>query len=396
MSSDKLSSQSSRRSPPDCKFEKALQLAQARLYRDARTPAMRLEHELLCREREAFHEAKESSRQEWLENMSIQRAEEYEERMNVIRSRRDTAQSCIRSQHEQLLADAEAKKLAEEEREAALVQLRADEEALRKEAANAKAAKIAATLANEKALLHQRVHTHQKQQDDTLQRRANMEAQLARERSESAQRRRLREGAASARVRSASQQHQDHLRRKEESFNQKIQQVEDEKMRRQLIMEQIRMLNLERHQKVSQFNELAWQASVRNDDSFLRQELEALVPRLTSAPTSPRSTNVSFCSHFSTAMSTPRKTRPLSPRVVNSGKVQTPRAKALQIRRANAGAYSQNSSRASLSTDGVAASPTGRKLASGPACSTISLVSTRPSLQASCADLDTTERVAGG
>lgn len=395
MSSDKSSSHSSRRSPPDCKFEKALQLAQARLYKDARTPALRLEHELFCRERQAFHEAKESSRQEWLDNFSIQRAEEYEECMNVIRSRRETAQSCIRSQQEQLLADAESKRLAEEEREAALAQLRDDEEALRKESADAKASKIASTLANEKALLHKRVNSHQKQQDDTAQRRANAEALLARERSESAQRRRLRDEAASARVRSASQQHQDHLRRKEESFNRKIQQIEDEKMRRQLIMEQIQMLNQERHQKVSQVKELAWQASVKNDDSFLRQELEALVPRLTSAPTSPRSTNVSFCSHLSIA-STPRKTRPLSPRVVPCSKVQTPRAKASQIRRAIAGAYSQNSSSASFSTDGVAASPTGRKLAGGPACSTISLVSTRPSPQASCADLETTERVAGG
>ncbi|CAJ1348505.1 unnamed protein product [Effrenium voratum] len=69
-------------------------------------------------------------------------------------------------------------------------------------------------------------------------------------------------------------------------FQQKRDQAEAEC---QELMEQVKQLQQESYFKANQIKEMAWKAQVHNNHDFLRQELEALVPRLSSAPTTPRS-----------------------------------------------------------------------------------------------------------
>ncbi|CAJ1348504.1 unnamed protein product [Effrenium voratum] len=63
----------------DCRYERALRLAEARLAKAARSPAAKLEAHLHCEALQAKHEAKERARQEWLESFSMEKSAEFQE-----------------------------------------------------------------------------------------------------------------------------------------------------------------------------------------------------------------------------------------------------------------------------------------------------------------------------
>eukprot|EP00440_Ansanella_granifera_P045961 gb/GFBE01049780.1/.p1 GENE.gb/GFBE01049780.1/~~gb/GFBE01049780.1/.p1 ORF type:complete len:430 (+),score=91.29 gb/GFBE01049780.1/:1-1290(+) len=407
-------------SSSECKFEKALRLAEARMARDARNPAAKVEHDLRSRELKAQQEAREAARQEWLEGFSTERATEHEERMNVVRSRRDIAQSFIQLQQEERIALGDAKARAEEARAEALAQLRADEEALNREIAASRDTRIVSNVARATALQQSRAEAKRRQQEDLARRRAQVEMALARERAESAERRRARAEESGARLRTRSQQIEDRRREKEERFQQKIEQVQAEQQRRQEIMEQIKQLQRQQKTKADQLREMAWQAAVTNKDDDYRQEVqdltlehrvEAAFPRLSSAPTTPRSPRSSFtpsnrggsprCSPTARSMSQDPRPAPKPLRLrMPTDPVQPASARALlQVPHAAQGdpispasRFTPCSSHSSIVAGAPVVSPLRRKLGgggrSGPVASSLSLGSTRCSLQASAAELD--------
>lgn len=288
MSSQNSSRRSGSVNSVECRFEKSLRLAEVRLRKEARGPAARLETQLNCRALEAKIETREASRREYLETRSTELQAESQDKANMAQERHAQAQSHQRLQQERLLAEAEEKRQAEEARAEALAQLQADEEALSLESAASRDQRIASTIARAADIRQGRAHAHVRAQDATLRRRQEVERTLAVERAESNERRRIRAEEASARLRTRSQQLQQRGAEKEARFQQKIQQAEAEKQRRADIMEQIKQLQQQQAGKFDAIRHMAWQAAVTNKEEKLRQELEALVPRLASSPTTPR------------------------------------------------------------------------------------------------------------
>jgi len=273
----------------DCRYEKSLRLAEVRLRKQARGPAARLETQLNCRALEAKIEAREASRREWLESRSFELQAECQEKMGAAQERHTQVQNHLKLHQERLRAEADEKSQAEEARAEALAQLRADEEALNLESAASRDLRIASNIAKATDIRQGRTQSHLRVQDATLRRRQEVERTLAVERAESSDRRKIRAEEASARLRTRSQQIEQRKVEKEARFHQKIQQAEAEKQRRAEIMEQIKQLQLQHAGKFDTFREMAWQAAVTKKEEKLRQELEALVPRLANSPTTPRS-----------------------------------------------------------------------------------------------------------
>jgi len=415
----------------ECKYEKALRLAEARLLRDARNPASKLEVELRARALEAEQQAKENFRQEWLESFSTERAEVYEDRMRVIRGRREGAQVHQRSQSEQLIADAAAKQQADQARAEALAQLRADEEALLRDDGIARDQKIQATVSKATDILRSQQEERMRQQEDLARRRREVEEGLARERAESVRARRTREEDSSSRLRARSAQLDHERHEKEARFQRKIQQVESEKQRRNEIMDKIKSLQMEGQSKAQQFRDMAWQAAVCNTHVDLRQELEALVPRLANLPTTPRSLAGGTADSFGVASprrsiggrggssqqtssrgamaGTPRKyvaTASVSVKALSlslGGKTSALKGQAEQ--KTPTSGCTPCSSRSSIGIGSGAgktgypvSSPLRRKSGGRHVQSSVSIGSTRSSLQASAADLEDepSSRVSGG
>eukprot|EP00930_Biecheleria_cincta_P099677 TRINITY_DN91289_c0_g1_i1.p1 TRINITY_DN91289_c0_g1~~TRINITY_DN91289_c0_g1_i1.p1 ORF type:complete len:440 (+),score=114.69 TRINITY_DN91289_c0_g1_i1:257-1576(+) len=290
---DLLSSQGSSRrsgsvSSVDCRYEKALRLAEVRMRKEARWPAARLETQLNCRALEAKIEAREASRTEWLESRSTELQAEYQEKVSSAQERHAHVQNHLKLQQERLRAEADEKRRAEEARAEALAQLRADEEALNQENAASRDLRITSNITRATDMRQSRAQAHLRAQDATHRRRQHVEQTLAMERAASNERRKIRAEEASARLRSRSQQIQQRNAEQEARFQQKIQQAEAEKQRRAEIMEQIKQLQLQQAGKFDSIREMAWQAAVTKKEEKLRQELEALVPRLASSPTTPR------------------------------------------------------------------------------------------------------------
>lgn len=401
-------------SSSECKFEKALRLAEERLAKEARHPALKMEVQMRLQELKAKHDAKEAARKDWHDNFTAQRSVEIQDKMHAVRGRREQAQQFIRVQAQDLLAVGDAKARAAEAKKDAIARQRAEEEALNREIASHRDSHIADTISKASAVQNERTSARRLSQEMTAQRRSLVEVEIARERAASAERRRARSEYVDSRLRAHSQHLEGRRQEKEAKFAQKREQAEAEHRRRDAIMEHIRKLHVQRHHKASQLKELAWQAAVTNREDTLRQELEALVPRLASAPTTPRSPGnfntpsnhgVSPQSHqtprasagsprrvnadrFIPATFYPTTPRQPTPTVTGKPNLWSPVAGLEPPLMSPTSVASLTSSRSSFS-GGAALSPRRQKLFGrfGPISSAQSLGSTRASLQASSPEL---------
>eukprot|EP00438_Fugacium_kawagutii_P027464 Skav205573 [mRNA] locus=scaffold460:6469:7725:+ [translate_table: standard] len=369
----------------ECRFEKALRLAEANLAKRARQPAFNLEVQLQCQALQAKQEAKERARQEWLEGVTSEKFTEFQDRTKTSQTRHDQVQNFNKCKQEGLLAAAAAKAQAAEARAEMIAQRRAEEEALNREIASARDKRIFTTTARAAELLEEKATSIRREQERVQKRRSRVDMENAKERAASCERRRAREEGMNERLRAHSQHLEGQRKDKEMRFLQKREQADVEHRRRAEIMERIRQLQQQNHQRVAQIKELTWKASVTNNEDILRQELEVLVPRLSSAPTTPRS---SFCSSKGMSPGSvtnrihsdrfiPATFQPTTPR---RAKPQTPRTGFGQFESASplSGATSPTSSRSSAAV----VSPHRQKARFDPVNSAVSLGSTRASLHA--------------
>ncbi|CAJ1383136.1 unnamed protein product [Effrenium voratum] len=371
----------------DCRYERALRLAEARLAKAARSPAAKLEAHLHCEALQAKHEAKERARQEWLESFSMEKSAEFQDKLDAHRGRLEQANSFNRQKQEELLATAQAKALAQEAKAQAIAQQRAKEEAFNRELGAERDTRILTTITKATVLEQERAETKRRQQEDLSRRRLMVELSNARERAASSDRRRAREDKIGACVRASSQQAEVRRREKEVRFQQKRDQAEAECRRRQELMEQVKQLQQESYFKANQIKEMAWKAQVHNNHDFLRQELEALVPRLSSAPTTPRSP-ATLLPTPSAKGSSPRNSTPRLERFIPATYVATSPRYGATSPRAKTSTLASHSPASAAS---LASSSSGCLVSPRPkprfGASAQSLGSTRASLQASNSEL---------
>lgn len=372
----------------ECRFEKALRLAEAHLAKRARQPAFKLEVQLQCQALQAKQEAKERARQEWLEGLSLEKFAEFQDRTKTSHARHEQVQNFNRCKQEELLAAAAAKTQAAEARAEMIAQRRAEEEALNRDIAMHREKRISTTTARAIEMQQERAASIRREQERVQKRRTMVDQENAKERAASCERRRARDENVNERMRARSHHLEGQRKEKEARFLQKCEQADTENRRRAEIMERIRQLQQQNHQKVAQIKELTWKASVTNNEDILRQELEVLVPRLSSAPTTPRG---SFCSSSNKGMSPgsvtnrihdrfiPATFQPMTPR-----KPQTPRAGFGQFE--SVLPLSASSPTSSKSSSAVV-SPHRQKARFDPVTSAVSLGSTRASLHASIPEL---------
>mmetsp|Transcript_52119 Transcript_52119/g.63834 ORF Transcript_52119/g.63834 Transcript_52119/m.63834 type:complete len:384 (-) Transcript_52119:59-1210(-) len=369
----------------ECRFEKALRLAEANLAKRARQPAYNLEVQLHCQALQAKQEAKEKTRQEWLESLTLEKLAESQDRTKNSHARHEQVQNFNKSKQEGLLATAAAKTQASEARAEMIAQRRAEEEAANREIATAREQRILNTTARANELLQEKVAAARREQERLQKRRSMVDMENAKERAASCERRRARQDTMNEHLRAHSQHLEGERRNKEQRFLQKCEQAEAEHRRRGEIMERIRQLQHQNQQKVAHIKELTWKASVTNNEDILRQELEVLVPRLSSAPTTPRG---SFCSSKGMSPGSvtnrihsdrfiPATFQPTTPR---RGKPQTPRPGLGQFEAVSPfSAFSASSPTSSRSSVAVV-SPHRQKARFDPVNSAVSLGSTRASI----------------
>lgn len=374
----------------ECRFEKALRLAEANLAKRARQPAFTLEVQLQYQALEAKQEAKDRARQEWMESFTLEKFTESQDRTKASRTRHEQAQSFSKNKQEGLLSAAAAKAQAAEARAEMIATRRAEEAALNREIASQRDARISSTKARAVESLKERSASLQRSHESLHQRRAMVTQEIAKERANSCERRRARDETMQERLRAHSQHLEGQRKDKEQRFVQKCEQADAEHRRRAEIMERIRQLQQQNHMRVAQIKELTWKASVTNNEDILRQELEVLVPRLSSAPTTPRG---SFCSSKGMSPGTnrtadrfiPATFHPTTPR--RSGQTPTspssqPRFKGVAGVGAEATSPWSMSPTSSRSSTAAAVSPYQRQKARfDPVNSTTSLTSTRASPQ---------------
>ena len=378
----------------ECRFEKALRLAEANLAKRARQPAFNLEVQLQCQALQAKQEAKERARHEWLEAVTVEKFTLFQDRTNSCNARHEQVQNFNKCKQEGLLATAAAKAQAAEARAEMIAQRRAEEEALNREIGMHRDKRISNTTARCTELQQERAACIRREQERVQKRRSIMEQENAKERAASCERRRARDENMNERLRAHSQHLEGQRKEKETRFLQKCEQADAEHRRRADIMQRVKELQQQNHQRVAQIKELTWKASVTNNEDILRQELEVLVPRLSSAPTTPRASITPRGSFSSSKGMSPgsgtNRNRTLSDRFIPATfqpmtprKPQSPRA-----------GFGQFESVSPLSTSSPVSSKSSTAVVSphrqkrfDPVNSAVSLGSTRASLHASIPEL---------
>ncbi|CAE7380643.1 Ank1 [Symbiodinium sp. KB8] len=295
------------RSFSECKFEKALCSKEKWLAKEEARHRALWKKQMHYEEMRAKHENKETARRDWQENFTAQKKAEIQIRMQTICGRRQQAQQFIRAQTEEQIASAEAKAIAAVSKSEYIARQRADEEALNQEIASHRDARIANNIYKASLLQTERAKRRLLQQEMTAQRRMMVEQEAVHQRAASAERRRARSDYMDARLRAHSEQLEGKRQEKEARLAHKRQQVEARHQRHEEIMERMRKLDMQHHQTSSLLRELTWQAAVSNSQDRLLHELTAVVPRVASAPTTPRSPGGFTTSPESQSWHTPRR-----------------------------------------------------------------------------------------
>lgn len=295
------------RSFSECKFEKALCSKEKWLAKEEARHRALWKKQMHYEEMRAKHEKKETARRDWQENFTAQKKAEIQIRMQTICGRRQQAQQFIRAQTEEQIASAEAKAIAAVSKSEYIARQRADEEALNQEIASHRDARIANNIYKASLLQTERAKRRLLQQEMTAQRRMMVEQEAVHQRAASAERRRARSDYMDARLRAHSEKLEGKRQEKEARLAHKRQQVEARHQRHEEIMERMRKLDMQHHQTSSLLRELTWQAAVSNSQDRLLHELTAVVPRVASAPTTPRSPGGFTTSPESQSWHTPRR-----------------------------------------------------------------------------------------
>ncbi|CAE7840919.1 Ank1 [Symbiodinium necroappetens] len=295
------------RSFSECKFEKALCSKEKWLAKEEARHRALWKKQMHYEEMRAKHENKETARRDWQENFTAQKKAEIQIRMQTICGRRQQAQQFIRAQTEEQIASAEAKAIVAVSKSEYIARQRADEEALNQEIASFRDARIANNIYKASLLQTERAKRRLLQQEMTAQRRMMVEQEAVHQRAASAERRRARSDYMDARLRAHSEQLEGKRQEKEARLAHKRQQVEARHQRHEEIMERMRKLDMQHHQTSSLLRELTWQAAVSNSQDRLLHELTAVVPRVASAPTTPRSPGGFTTSPESQSWHTPRR-----------------------------------------------------------------------------------------